>query len=89
MMKSQNNDNLANKRKRRRARRVKIVTCRMTKEQLAFLDYKDLPTLEKFISAQGRIQGRKRSGCDAQQQRLLARAIKHARHMALLPFVAK
>lgn len=75
--------------KRRRQRRVKVVKCRLTKEQNDFLDYKDVPTLEYFISQQGKILSRKRTGCNAQQQRMVAQAIKVARHMALLPFVAK
>lgn len=77
------------KRKKRRQRKLKIVKCRLTAEQKEFLDYKDIYTLERFISQQGKILGRKRTGCNAQQQRMVAQAIKHARHMALLPFVAK
>ena len=75
------------KRKRRPKKRLEEVKCRLGKEQREFLDYKDIPTLLRFISDQGKIYGRRRSGCSAQQQRILACAIKHARHMALLPFV--
>jgi small subunit ribosomal protein S18 len=75
--------------KKKRARRIKAVRCRLTKDQNDFLDFKDIPTLEMFITSQGRIMNRKRTGASAQQQRVIADAIKHARHMALLPFVAK
>ncbi|MCA8940487.1 MAG: 30S ribosomal protein S18 [Planctomycetes bacterium] len=78
-----------NNKRKKRVRKVKVVRCRLTAEQKEFLDFKDVPTLEKFITAQGKIMGRKRTGCDAQQQRKVAQAIKHARHMALLPFIAE
>jgi small subunit ribosomal protein S18 len=75
-------------RKKKRARKIKAVKCRLTREQSEFLDYKDIPTLELFVTQQGKIMNRKRTGCSAQQQRMVAQAVKHARHMALLPFVA-
>ena len=40
------------------------------------------------MSGNGKISSRKRTGADAMQQRMLARAIKRARYMALLPYVA-
>lgn len=80
-------DMAAKNKRKRRQKKMEEVKCRLGKEQRDFLDYKDIPTLLKFISDQGKIYGRRRSGCSAQQQRVLARAIKHARHMALLPFV--
>jgi small subunit ribosomal protein S18 len=75
-------------RKKKRARRIKAGRCRLTREQSEFLDYKDIPTLELFVTQQGKIMSRKRTGCNAQQQRMVAQAVKNARHMALLPFVA-
>lgn len=48
--------------------------------------YKNLDILGKFVSPQGYIIGRDRSGLSQKQQRHLTRAIKHARHLALLPF---
>jgi small subunit ribosomal protein S18 len=50
-------------------------------------DYKEVDNLNKFISDRGRILSRGRSGVCAKHQRLLARSIKQARHLALLPFV--
>jgi small subunit ribosomal protein S18 len=51
-------------------------------------DYKAFETLGKFVSDRGKILSRSRSGVCAKHQRLLAKAIKRARHLALLPFVA-
>jgi len=49
-------------------------------------DYKDVKTLEKFISFYGKIQPRRRTGTCAKDQRKLSKAIKRARILALLPF---
>lgn len=51
------------------------------------IDYKSLEVLVKCITPQGQIVSRKRTGFTAQRQRELKRAVKHARHLALLPFV--
>jgi len=51
------------------------------------LDYKDLETLTKYISPQGQIMARRRSGYCSKCQRQLKQAIKRARHIGLLPFV--
>jgi small subunit ribosomal protein S18 len=58
-----------------------------TEPRPAFLDYKDLATLKKFLSAQGKLQSRKRTGLSAPMQKALARAVKRARFLALLPYV--
>ena len=51
------------------------------------IDYKDLEKLRGFISDRGKISPRRRTGTCAKHQRILARAIKRARHLALLPYV--
>ncbi len=51
-------------------------------------DYKEYEVLTKFVSDRGKILGRDKSGACAKHQRALAQAIKRARHLALLPFVA-
>ena len=51
-------------------------------------DYKDIDTLRKFISESGRIKPRRQTGNCARCQRQLAREVKRARHLALLPFVS-
>jgi small subunit ribosomal protein S18 len=53
------------------------------------LDYKNLGYLGKFVSAQGKIQSRKRTGFSGQNQRKLALAIKNARFLALMPYVGR
>lgn len=53
------------------------------------IDYKDLDTLNRFISERGKILPRRITGVSAQYQRKLVSAIKRARYMALLPFVAE
>ena len=52
------------------------------------IDYKDINTLSKFITERGKILPRRITGVSAYFQKRLAVAIKRARHMALLPFVA-
>jgi len=51
------------------------------------IDYKDLDLLQKCLGSQGQIVSRRRTGLGAQKQRDLKKAIKRARHLALLPFV--
>ncbi|GGW61516.1 30S ribosomal protein S18 [Streptomyces xantholiticus] len=52
---------------------------------IAHIDYKDTDLLRKFVSDRGKIRSRRVTNVTAQQQRQLARAIKNAREMALLP----
>jgi small subunit ribosomal protein S18 len=51
-------------------------------------DYRDAKTLLRYINAYGQIEPIGKTGLSAKQQRQLATAIKRARHLALLPFVA-
>jgi small subunit ribosomal protein S18 len=62
--------------------------CYFTKNKIAHIDYKDVETLKKFISPNGKITPRRISGTCAKHQRQLAVAIKRARYMALLPYIA-
>jgi small subunit ribosomal protein S18 len=52
-------------------------------------DYKDVKRLQKYITPQGKIMPRRRTGVTAKMQRRLSVAIKRARHMALLPYTGK
>jgi len=52
-----------------------------------YIDYKDIDTLQRFINDQGKILPRRVTGTSAKFQRQLSRAIKRARHMALMSFV--
>ena len=53
-----------------------------------YVDYKDIPLLRKFMSDRGKIRSRRVTGLGAKRQRQVARAIKNAREMALLPYVS-
>ena len=52
------------------------------------IDYKDIDLLKLFITEQGKILPRRATGVTVQQQRQIAKAIKRARVLSLLPFVA-
>ncbi len=54
-----------------------------------YVDYKDVELLRKMINRQGRIVGRRKSGCSAASQHAVSAAVKRARYMALLPFVGE
>lgn len=54
---------------------------------VAFFDYKDFKTMQRYVNMFGQIEQRKKTGLAESQQRQLARAIKNARHLALMPFV--
>jgi small subunit ribosomal protein S18 len=56
--------------------------------QINYVDYKDIKNLKRFTNPYGRILSRKRTGLTAANQRRLAQAIKRARFMGLLPYVA-
>jgi len=62
--------------------------CPFTLAKFEHIDYKDVETLSKFITDRGKILPRRITGVSAHFQRRLAKAIKQARHVALLPFVA-
>ncbi|MFN3920257.1 MAG: 30S ribosomal protein S18 [Methylohalobius sp.] len=60
--------------------------CRFTEEGVKEIDYKDLETLKDFITETGKIIPSRITGTSAKYQRQLARAIKYARYLALLPY---
>ena len=66
----------------------KIKVTRFIATEKMYIDYKDTESLRKMISANGKILSRKRTGANAMEQRMLARAVKRARYMALLPYVS-
>jgi small subunit ribosomal protein S18 len=70
-----------------KTKRKKI--CYFTENKIKYIDYKDEKLLRKFVNERGKIVSRKISGTSAVYQRELAIAIKRARHLALLPFVAE
>ena len=62
--------------------------CQLCKNKSAFIDYKDVETLKMFVASNGKISPRRTTGTCAKHQRELAVAVKNARFMALLPYVA-
>jgi small subunit ribosomal protein S18 len=56
-------------------------------KNIQHIDYKEVEVLKKFLNPHGRIQSRKRTGLSAKHQRELAKAIKRARFLGLLPYI--
>ena len=82
---------MARDRERRKAaverrRPVKKKISILTTEQIDWVDYKDVNLLRRFMSERAKIRARRVTGNSAQQQRAVARAIRIAREMALLPY---
>ncbi len=69
---------------RRRAPKKKVSI--LTSENITWIDYKDVNLLRRFMSERAKIRARRVTGNSAQQQRAVARAIRVAREMALLPY---
>jgi len=70
----------------KRAPRRKV--CTFCVDKAESIDYKDIAKLRKFVTENGKILPRRMSGVCAKHQRMLTTAIKRAREMALLPYVA-
>lgn len=56
---------------------------------IKYIDYKDVEILKKFLNPNAKIMGKRKTGVTAKNQRKLATAIKRARFMGLLPYIAK
>ncbi len=74
------------KRKRKSSFREQA-KCRFCREKVSEVDYKDLPSLTKMTTQQGKMFSRKRSGNCARHQRSCKRAVKRARFLGLMPYV--
>ena len=72
-----------------RNRKPRRKVCGFCVEKLDHIDYKDVTRLRKYITERGKIMPRRMSGVCAKHQRELAKAIKAARQVALLPYVAE
>jgi len=77
----------ARARKRRALRRRKV--CRFSADPTLTIDYKDAKLLRHFVTEQGKIIPRRITGTRAIYHRELTRAIKRARHLALLPYASR
>ncbi|GAB5419046.1 MAG: 30S ribosomal protein S18 [Crocinitomicaceae bacterium] len=62
--------------------------CRFKKSGIKFIDYKDADFLLKLVNEQGKILPRRITGTSAKYQRRVNKAVKRARHLALMPYVA-
>lgn len=61
----------------------------LVKEGVEYVDYKDVTLLRAFMSDRAKVRARRVTGNDVQQQREVAKAIKNAREMALLPYASR
>ncbi|HOJ39084.1 MAG TPA: 30S ribosomal protein S18 [bacterium] len=66
-------------------RKAKI--CQFCKEKVTEIDYKDIGKIRRFVSGRGKILSARMTGTCNRHQRMLARAVKRARFVALLPYI--
>ncbi|MBK5286771.1 MAG: 30S ribosomal protein S18 [Bacteroidia bacterium] len=62
--------------------------CRFKKSGIKYIDYKDANYLLKFVNEQGKVLPRRLTGTSLKYQRKVGQAVKRARHIALMPYVA-
>ena len=62
--------------------------CRFKKSGIKYIDYKDANFLMKFVNEQGKVLPRRLTGTSLKYQRKVGQAVKRARHIALMPYVA-
>ena len=65
---------------------IKKRICRFCENSINYIDYKDEKVLFRFVTEQGKIIPRRISGSCAKHHRQLVRAVKRARHLAIIPF---
>jgi small subunit ribosomal protein S18 len=70
-------------------KKIRKKTSVLTSEKVDYVDYKDVNLLGRFVSDRSKIKARRVNGNDVQQQNEIARAIKNAREMALLPYTKR
>ena len=61
--------------------------CRFKKHKIKYVDYKDANFLKQFLNEQGKILPRRLAGTSLKYQRKVSKAVKRARHLAILPYV--
>ncbi len=67
---------------------TKLKIARRSSTGEVYVDYRNVDVLQRLLTPNGKIQGRKRTGLSAREQRLAAQAVKRARYMALLPYTS-
>ncbi|MBX7257273.1 MAG: 30S ribosomal protein S18 [Candidatus Hydrogenedentes bacterium] len=78
----------AKTRKKKKKTQSRSKVCRLTVDRVVYIDYKDIALLKHYVTERGKIIPRRITGATARHQRMLTKAIKLARQIALLPFVA-
>ena len=73
---------------RPRGRKGRKKVCAFCVDKIQEIDYKDVPRLRRYLSDRGKIVPRRVTGTCARHQRQLTTAVKRARHLAFLPYVA-
>jgi small subunit ribosomal protein S18 len=63
--------------------------CQFCTDRSAKIDYKQIETLRRYVTESGKIRPRRQTGACAKHQRLIARAVKRARHLAMQPFTGE
>ena len=76
------------KTRKKKKSQLRNKVCRLTVDRVVYIDYKDIGMLKHYVTERGKIIPRRITGATARHQRMLTRAIKLARQIALLPFVA-
>jgi small subunit ribosomal protein S18 len=71
-----------------KTRKIKKKTSVLITEKVDYVDYKDSNLLQRFVSDRSKIRSRRVNGNDVQQQNEIAKAVKNAREMALLPYTS-
>lgn len=72
---------------RRRFRR-RPRNCQFCAEKINSVDYKQVELVKRYVTDAGKIRSRRETGNCAKHQRMVAKAVKRARHMALVPFAS-
>ncbi len=85
--KSYGNNNGNNNAKRKFRKRTK--QCFFTKNNIKYIDYKDVDLLKNFISNSGQILPKRVTGVSSKYQKKLAVAVKRSRQIGLLPFIVE
>lgn len=70
-------------------RKIRPKICRFCENREHYIDYKDDRKLRRYVTERGKIIPRRMSGTCAKHQRMLTRAIRRARHLAILPYAAE
>jgi len=69
-------------------KKFKKKPCSFCRDEVVYIDYKDIATLRKYITDRGKIRSRRITGACTQHHRAVAAAVKNSREMALLPYTS-